>query len=171
MAIYVPNIVAHGAYVYIRELSQIGHRIAQRANLQKQTKRITGNQECAYGWAVYYKGKLQNYGVPRVWPAEQPRYRNGKAYWGREQLEEFLDTYQPSGQGFELIIVNAMWYSSLQEEGHIQSGRTYKIITQTWTKFKMEAGEFFTKMKVPPQQLKKMRMWYWTSNPKNNMGA
>ena len=119
----------------VRYLAKEGARLAKRAADTKNTKNRTFNQEDAFGYVVFYDGKVKSKGYANPTPKAEKGHKGWDAIGipdgsGREWLDDFMQTWKPESRGFVLIIVNAAFYSVIQEEkrGAVQSD--YRIISQ-----------------------------------------
>lgn len=114
-------------------LAKQGDKIIKRAAATKDTRNRKKNQLDAYGWCVYYGGKKmkQGYLTPNR-TAESPHndWKN-KGYgetFGRDDVINFFKDYKPESNGFILVCVNAVFYTTIQETGGAQT--KYRIISQ-----------------------------------------
>lgn len=125
-----------------------GKRIIHDAIQTKDTRQRTQNQNDAYGWAVYYNGKEMRRGYWTSAPQANEK-RNGwsaagiERGYGREDLVEYFRDYKPKTTGFQLIVVNAVFYTSLLEKG-IGVKRKYRVITQEFSNM-ADAGRGISK--------------------------
>lgn len=120
----------------ISELSRIAKDTLQRAAESKRTGNMTMNQMEAYGYGIFFNGTLMRQGY-----LDQKRYRgshqNKKGRWvdtagpdpkrgkmGRVEALHAIQGHVSDYDGYELYLVNAMWYSSAHEAWGL------KIITQ-----------------------------------------
>lgn len=123
--------------LYIKQvidyLAKEGSRIADDAKGTRDTNIDTGNQEDAYGWGVYYQGKLVRYGYPVPKGATEKHVDiHGKKGWGRDWIYKFLSQdFKPETNGFCLVVANAAWYSIDHEYGATPTGAVYRIISQS----------------------------------------
>lgn len=121
-----------------------GKKIIHDAIQTKDTRQRTQNQNDAYGWAVYYNGREMRRGYWTSAPQANEK-RNGWANaginpgYGREDLVKYLDEYKPKSNGFQLIVVNAVFYTAIQEAGGGRLKHKYRIITQEFSNM-AEAG-------------------------------
>ena len=121
-----------------------GKKIIHDAIQTKDTRQRTQNQNDAYGWAVYYNGREMRRGYWTSAPQANEK-RNGWANaginpgYGREDLVKYLDEYKPKSSGFQLIVVNAVFYTAIQEAGGGRLKHKYRIITQEFSNM-AEAG-------------------------------
>lgn len=127
---------------YIKSLTEDAERILQKANQTRETQNDTYNQEDAYGYGIYYNDKLLKKGYLNDTPKANEIHKgwakhNIEANTGRGYLDEYLDNYKPSKKGLTLIVVNAVYYSPILEDGRQgNSGRRYKILSQIASDFK-----------------------------------
>lgn len=114
-------------------LASEGERIAIDAKGTRDTNIDTGNQEDAYGWGVYFQGKLVKYGYPVPKGATEKHVDiNGQKGWGRDWIFQFLSKdFKPETDGFCLVVANAAWYSVDHEDGATPTGTKYRIISQS----------------------------------------
>lgn len=126
-----------------------GKKIIHDAIQTKDTRQRTQNQNDAYGWAVYYNGREMRRGYWTSAPQANEK-RNGWANaginpsYGREDLVKYLDEYKPKSNGFQLIVVNAVFYTAIQEAGGGRLKHKYRIITQEFSNM-AEAGRSVSK--------------------------
>lgn len=117
----------------INYLASEGDRIAKDAKGTRDTNIETGNQEDAYGWGVYYQGRLVKYGYPVPKGASEKHVDiHGNLGWGRDWIFKFLSQeFKPESNGFCLVVANAAWYSIDHEYGSTPTGTIYRIISQS----------------------------------------
>ena len=126
-----------------------GKKIIHDAIQTKDTRQRTQNQNDAYGWAVYYNGREMRRGYWTSAPQANEK-RNGWANaginpgYGREDLVKYFDEYKPKSNGFQLIVVNAVFYTAIQEAGGGRLKHKYRIITQEFSNM-AEAGRGVSK--------------------------
>lgn len=119
----------------INYLAEQGEKIIREAVRTKTTKNRTLNQQDAYGWAVYYAGKEVRRGYFTAAP-QAKKMRNGWVSkgiipgYGREDVEEYLNEYQPKSKNFYLLVVNAVFYTPILEQGRGGVMRKYRVISQ-----------------------------------------
>lgn len=115
-----------------------GKKIIHDAIQTKDTRQRTQNQNDAYGWAVYYNGREMRRGYWTSAPQANEK-RNGwtnagiNPGYGREDLVKYFDEYKPKSNGFQLIVVNAVFYTAIQEAGGGRLKHKYRIITQEFS--------------------------------------
>lgn len=115
---------------YIDKFSKEGQRLCRRAATTRDTARRTGNQEDAYGWAVFYEGecKAKGYYHPSRTATRMHRgYGSVPVGYGRDWLNEFFLKYSPRLKGFDLVVVNAVFYT-----GIIEKTTDYRVISQIY---------------------------------------
>lgn len=126
-----------------------GKKIIHDAIQTKDTRQRTQNQNDAYGWAVYYNGREMRRGYWTSAPQANEK-RNGwtnagiNPGYGREDLVKYFDGYKPKSTGFQLIVVNAVFYTAIQEAGGGRLKHKYRIITQEFSNME-EAGRGVSK--------------------------
>lgn len=114
-------------------LAKKGDEIIRKAAATKETRNKKQNQLDAYGWCVFYGGqkKKQGYLTPgrtaTVMHNDWPNKGIPKSY-GRDDVMLFFDEYKPESNGFVLVCVNAVFYTTIQETGAAQ--KKYRIISQ-----------------------------------------
>lgn len=96
----------------VKYLSKIGDEELAKAFLGKGFNNITYNLRDSYAWAVYEHGELKEYGFLGDEKATQ-KYKNLK---GREEAIKFINRYNASKKGYELIFIAAMPYASALED-------------------------------------------------------
>lgn len=126
MAVKLENI----KYIAMK-LANDGQRLIERAFLQADFKKDkTQNLHDSYGSAVFYDGKLFP-GTKRYFSkmATKPRYNSSTQSneYGRDEINKFFDTYRPSDDSMQLVVVVAMFYGGILESG-VGLKRKYKVI-------------------------------------------
>lgn len=132
--------------MYIRRmvnyLAREGDRIARRALASKDALDRSGNMADAYGYIVFYEGKVKKkgYALPTNMASDVHKGWDKigvKDGTGREWLDDFMDTWKPESKGFVLIVVNAAFYSGILEQGRQTNrganphyGKQFQIISQ-----------------------------------------
>lgn len=116
-------------------LSQEGRKIVTEALRTKTPKRISENQSDAYGYVVYYNGQAKERGYATTTPLSKGVHKGWEKHGipegtGREWLEAFIASFEPPQKGFALLIVNAAFYSNIQEGGD------WQILSQVVTDIK-----------------------------------
>lgn len=129
-----------------------GIKIIEHARSTKETKNVSGTQYDSYGLAVFYNGKLYyslkssdpskdltnvKRSIETLWDESEGRHRGYgsiPAGYGREWAAMFVREIKSSSvipkSGFALIVFNAAFYSSVQEDGGGNLKRKYRIISQ-----------------------------------------
>ena len=121
-------------------LAAQGQRMVDEAYRSKDAQDRSGNMHDAYGWAVYVNGSVVRKGDAGTQMSQEIHKGWAKhgipADTGRGYLEEFFATYQDVPQkGMALVVVNAVYYASILEEGAqgrpaVQQATQYRIISQ-----------------------------------------
>lgn len=114
-------------------LAKEGDKVIKHAAATKGTRNRKQNQLDAYGWCVYYGGvkKKQGFLTPNRTATEPHNDWKAKGYgktFGRDDVVAFFDSYKPQSNGFILVCVNAVFYTTIQETGGAQT--KYRIISQ-----------------------------------------
>lgn len=118
----------------VNYLAKKGDDIIRKASQSKDTRNRKRNQLDAYGWCVYFNSKKvkQGYLTPNKTAQEPHNEWKAKGYgrtFGRDDVIAFFDNYKPESNGFILVCVNAVFYTTIQEtQGGAQ--RKYRIISQ-----------------------------------------
>lgn len=99
----------------IQMLSEKGDELAWEAYGTKKRGNKTFNQRDAYGWAVYYNKALITHGFIGDKVATKPATGSFDTIYGRDEIENAINNYVPSSDGYVLIIANAIWYSITHE--------------------------------------------------------
>lgn len=118
---------------YALALADEGERLIKRAFQTANFKKDkTQNLHDSYGCAVYFNKKYI-YGTKRVLSprAQVPRYNSytKKNEYGQEEINEYLDSYKPKSNGFELVVVAAMFYGLFLEKGSGKLRKKYRVIS------------------------------------------
>lgn len=118
----------------VNYLAKKGDDIIRKASQSKDTRNRTRNQLDAYGWCVYYGGKKMTQGYLTPNRTAEVMHNEWKSKgipksFGRDDVQAFFDQYRPESNGFILVCVNAVFYTTIQET---QGGarRKYRIISQ-----------------------------------------
>lgn len=140
----------------IDELAEEGFAAINLAYRHRDFTNRTYNLHDSYGSAVYYNGKLIKRTVRYVgeeknnndtgyfmgtnwrWRHQKslPDFR-GDRYWkddpirmtGRTEVMDFFSEYTPPKKGLQLVVVAAMWYANVLEEGGGNLKRKYRVIS------------------------------------------
>lgn len=64
--------------------------------------------------------------------------------YGREDLVKYFDEYHPKSNGFQLIVVNAVFYTGILEKGGGGVKHKYRVISQEFSNM-AEAGRGVSK--------------------------
>lgn len=136
----------------VNELSKEGQKIVNEAYWSKAAKDRSGNMHDAYGYAVYFRGKLERKGYAAGGQISSDIHKGWAKYGigantGRGYLDEFFNDYRPQSNGFELVCVNAVYYAEILEDGaqgrpKVPISKRYKIISQMSSKFDDLAKRF-----------------------------
>lgn len=130
-------------------LAAQGKMIIHDAIQTKDTRQRTQNQNDAYGWAVYYNGREMRRGYWTAAPQANEK-RNGwrgagiEPGYGREDVVKYLSEYKPKTNGFQLIVVNAVFYTGILEKGGGGVKHKYRVISQEFSNME-EAGRGVSK--------------------------
>lgn len=118
----------------VRRLIEEGERIISEALFSRDTKNYLHNQHDAYGYAVYYDGKMIPGAIGFVGEEESKKpWRGGQPEGrGRDLVMDFLENYDaPAGPRYTLVVANAMPYSMWQEKGLVPGvNRRLRILSQ-----------------------------------------
>ena len=118
----------------IHELASDGKNAIQEAYKTKDYQNRTYNLHDSYGSAVYYNGVLQVDTIYYLSPNSTTAKKwYGTLMKGHDELIDFLQEYQGQKNGIELIIVAAMPYASILEEGSGGLKRKYKVISGAYS--------------------------------------
>lgn len=131
---------------YAEKLADDGRKLINKAFLTADFKKDkTQNLHDSYGCAVYYKKMLVS-GTKRILSqkATQPRYNkySGQNEYGYNEINDFLDSYRPSGDGLVLVIAVAMFYGEILEKGKGNLKRKYKVISGVSSDIKALADKY-----------------------------
>lgn len=109
-------------------LKSIGRSAIRQAADTKGTLDDTYNQLEAYAFGVYFNGRVYRQGY-----LDNGKYRNShensegrdvkgaakdpkRHKYGRSQALHVIRDHKPGHRGYELYLINAMWYSMIHEE-------------------------------------------------------
>lgn len=118
----------------VNKLAEDGERICKEAARTKETASRSYNQLDAFGYAVYSDGKLVKKGYAA--PEQSKKQHKGwakkgiPADTGRGYLDKFFQDHKAPANRFQLVVVNAIYYTKILEDGKGFGGAKYKIITQ-----------------------------------------
>lgn len=111
----------------ISQLANDGEKAIREAYEGREFTNRTYNLHDSYGSAVYYNGTLVKSSIRYVgaeMAEEDDRY-------GRNEVNEFFSNYRPKNRkGIDLVIVAAMFYADILEEGKGRLKRKYKVIAE-----------------------------------------
>lgn len=104
-------------------------------------KHDTDNLHDSYGWGIYVNSKLvrsgyqtQNAIAPRIWERE-PLY-------GRDAITDFLERKYKPHDGIDLVIVAAMPYAGILQEGLGNLKKKYEVIAIAQNQLKALSRRF-----------------------------
>ena len=111
----------------ISQLADDGEKAIREAYEGREFTNRTYNLHDSYGSAVYYNGTLVKSSIRYVaaeMAEEDERY-------GRNEVNDFFSNYRPKNRkGIDLVIVAAMFYADILEEGKGKLKRKYKVIAE-----------------------------------------
>ena len=111
----------------ISQLADDGEKAIRQAYEGREFTNRTYNLHDSYGSAVYYNGTLVKSSIRYVgaeMAEEDERY-------GRNEVNDFFSNYRPKNRkGIDLVIVAAMFYADILEEGKGRLKRKYKVIAE-----------------------------------------
>ena len=111
----------------ISQLADDGEKAIREAYEGREFTNRTYNLHDSYGSAVYHNGILVKSSIRYVgaeMAEEDDRY-------GRNEVNEFFSNYRPKNRkGIDLVIVAAMFYADILEEGKGRLKRKYKVIAE-----------------------------------------
>ena len=111
----------------ISQLANDGEKAILEAYEGREFTNRTYNLHDSYGSAVYYNGTLVKSSIRYVgaeMAEEDERY-------GRKEVNDFFSNYRPKNRkGIDLVIVAAMFYADILEEGKGRLKRKYKVIAE-----------------------------------------
>lgn len=137
-------------------LASEGQRIAREAAATKTTGNVTYNQKDAFGYVVYFNGAVKRMGY--AYPAEmsKKKHRGWKEGGipdgtGRQWLDMFVKEYTPRdmvARGFALVVVNAAYYTSFQDQSYPGTMAKYRVISQIYGSLDNIAAKLKGKVKA-----------------------
>ena len=111
----------------ISQLADDGEKAIREAYEGREFTNRTYNLHDSYGSAVYYNGTLVKSSIRYVgaeMAEEDERY-------GRNEVNDFFSNYRPKNRkGIDLVIVAAMFYADILEEGKGKLKRKYNVIAE-----------------------------------------
>ena len=111
----------------ISQLADDGEKAIRQAYEGREFTNRTYNLHDSYGSAVYYNGNLVKSSIRYIgaeMAEEDERY-------GRNEVNDFFANYRPKNRkGIDLVIVAAMFYADILEEGKGRLKRKYKVIAE-----------------------------------------
>lgn len=120
-------------------LKQVAKDLCEAIYSDKRWVLRYGNLTDSYGWLLAHNGKIIAKGYLEDIPiATEPKVvmtpiefddfiLQAGEYWGREYLNETMDSYQLRGVGYEIVIFAAMYYAyELQEMDYLWGFLTAK---------------------------------------------
>ena len=111
----------------ISQLADDGEKAIREAYEGREFTNRTYNLHDSYGSAVYYNGTLVKSSIRYIgaeMAEEDERY-------GRNEVNDFFSNYRPKNRkGIDLVIVAAMFYADILEEGKGKLKRKYKVIAE-----------------------------------------
>lgn len=127
----------------INYLAQQGKKIVTEAMNTKAVGNRTFNQNDAFGYVVYHNGEIKKKGYANPIPMSTQTHHGWSKHGipegtGREWLNDFIASYdEVPKKGFALLIVNAAFYSKIQEVKY-----KYQIISQVYGELDTIATKF-----------------------------
>ena len=111
----------------ISQLANDGEKAIREAYEGREFTNRTYNLHDSYGSAVYYNGTLVKSSIRYV-GAEMAEEDDR---CGRNEVNDFFSNYRPKNRkGIDLVIVAAMFYADILEEGKGRLKRKYKVIAE-----------------------------------------
>ena len=133
----------------IRMLAKEGRKLIEKAWSTNETTPRSYNMHDSYAYMIFHKGVLKEIGYLKDGTQSKGTHEGWVKYnypdaTGRGYAAWVVANYQPPRDGFQLLIVSSVYYSSILEDG-TQSpfGNKYKIISQITT----DAEKFASKHK------------------------
>ena len=140
----------------ISQLANDGEKAIREAYEGREFTNRTYNLHDSYGSAVYYNGNLVKSSIRYVgaemakevdWRSQgwiwkggrtmpdfrgKRRLNNDEVFMnGREEVMDFFSHYKPKNRkGIDLVIIAAMFYADILEEGKGKLKRKYKVISE-----------------------------------------
>ena len=111
----------------ISQLADDGEKAIREAYEGREFTNRAYNLHDSYGSAVYHNGTLVKSSIRYVGAemAEEDERR------GRNEVNDFFSNYRPKNRkGVDLVIVAAMFYADILEEGKGRLKRKYKVIAE-----------------------------------------
>lgn len=110
---------------YITErLDKAGRKAMEAVEAAKSYNNDTYNMKDSFGYGVYVNGRIARKGYIGSPSAHEGRKYKGVVYEGREEVDNFLSTYNPDRGAFaELVVVASMPYAR-----HLEAKRRVSLI-------------------------------------------
>lgn len=119
----------------VANLAKEGKRLASEALRSKETKNRTLNQSDAFGYGVWFNGELKakGYATPSRQAGRMHRgYGSVPTGYGRDWLDDWLNSFKPESKDFVLAVVNAAFYTKFLEAGTNLAQRKFRVISQIY---------------------------------------
>ena len=111
----------------ISQLANDGEKAIREAYEGREFTNRTYNLHDSYGSAVYYNGALVKSSIRYVGTEMAEKDER----YGRNEVNDFFANYRPKNRkGIDLVIVAAMFYADILEEGKGRLKRKYKVIAE-----------------------------------------
>ena len=111
----------------ISQLADDGEKAIREAYEGREFTNRTYNLHDSYGSAVYYNGTLVKSSIRYVGAEMAEKDER----YGRNEVNDFFSNYRPKNRkGIDLVIVAAMFYADILEEGKGRLKRKYKVIAE-----------------------------------------
>lgn len=153
MKISVGNIKQLYIAKFVEKLGKEGERIITEMERTNNITNRSYNLHDAYVYGVYYKGVLMKYGFVgspmssgdhKGWSKAGINANDGRGY-AMEALSEF----KSKGIGYELVVVNAIYYAQILEDGtQAPNGKKYKIVSQSLSELGVMQSELGGNIKI-----------------------
>lgn len=125
----------------VKFLSQEGQRIVNNQLAKVDYEHRTKNLKDSYGWGVYVYGSLVAKGYQNP-EATEPRKWYGEDIYGNQAIADFLETKYKPHDGIDLVVVAAMPYGEVLQEGGGRVKRKYEVIATARDEVKALSRKF-----------------------------
>ena len=119
----------------VAQLNREGRRIMYECMNEITYTHRTKNLYDSYGYGVYYEGKIAAYGFMSAPRAHGKRKIGGRMVSGREEIKNYLFSFNPHTNSFFLVVAAAMPYATALENHH------YRVISMATDKLRALSRE------------------------------
>lgn len=129
--------------VKTKSLIKYAKETLKQAYLESDYQNRTLNLKDSYVWGVYFQGKRIDYGfLTMSAEAEESvvRYGDNEVIRGRDEAQKFIDSYQPTSFGWEVVFAATMYYGVYLEMTGTYRQRQYLVISSIFDDVERDFG-------------------------------